>query len=163
MLELTKSMQSIDRHNVSRHVTEIRPRQGFLNLDLRSVWQYRALLYFLIWRDLKARYKQAAIGAAWTILQSLVALLIFTAAFGYFAKLPSDGIPYPAFALAALLSWTYFAKALRRGATGLVDDADLIRTIYLPRLVIPLAMVVAPAVDWAISVALQDRWVREES
>jgi lipopolysaccharide transport system permease protein len=147
-------MRSIDLDNVSRHVTEIRPREGFLNLDLRSVWQYRELLYFLIWRDLKVRYKQAAIGAAWAILQPLIALAIFTAVFGYFAKLPSDGIPYPVFALAALLPWTYFAEALRRGATGLVDDSDLIRKIYFPRLVIPLAMVVAPAVDLAISFTL---------
>ena len=154
MLELTKSMRSIDLDNVSRHVTEIRPRQGLFNLDLRSVWQYRELLYFLIWRDLKVRYKQAAIGAAWAMLQPLIALAIFTAVFGYFAKLPSDGVPYPVFALAALLPWTYFAEALRRGATGLVDDSDLIRKIYFPRLVIPLAMVVAPAVDLAISFTL---------
>ncbi len=154
MLELTKSMRSIDPDNVVRRVTEIRPREGFLNLDLRSVWQYRELLYFLIWRDLKVRYKQAAIGAAWAILQPLIALVIFTAVFGYFAKLPSDGVPYPVFVLAALLPWTYFAEALRRGATGLVDDSDLIRKIYFPRLVIPLAMVVAPAVDLAISFAL---------
>lgn len=154
MLELSKSMRSIDLDNVSRHVTEIRPRQGLFNLDLRSVWQYRELLYFLIWRDLKVRYKQAAIGAAWAILQPLIALVIFTAVFGYFAKLPSDGLPYPVFALAALLPWTYFAEALRRGATGLVDDSDLIRKIYFPRLVIPLAMVVAPAVDLAISFTL---------
>ncbi len=140
--------------SVSRDVTVIRPRQGLLNLDLRSVWQYRELLYFLIWRDLKVRYKQAAIGAAWAVLQPLVALLIFTAVFGYFAKLPSDGVPYPVFALVALLPWTYFAEALRRGATGLVDDSDLIRKIYFPRLVIPLAMVVAPAVDLAISFTL---------
>lgn len=154
MLELSKSMRSIDLDNVSTHVTEIRPRQGLFNLDLRSVWQYRELLYFLIWRDLKVRYKQAAIGAAWSILQPLIALVIFTAVFGYFAKLPSDGVPYPVFALAALLPWTYFAEALRRGATGLVDDSDLIRKIYFPRLVIPLAMVVAPAVDLAISFTL---------
>lgn len=144
----------MDLNSVSMRVTEIRPRQGLFNLDLRSVWQYRELLYFLIWRDLKVRYKQAAIGAAWAILQPLVALLIFTAVFGYFAKLPSDGVPYPVFALAALLPWTYFAEALRRGATGLVDDADLIRKIYFPRLVIPLAMVIAPAVDLAISFTL---------
>jgi lipopolysaccharide transport system permease protein len=144
----------MDLNSVSTRVTDIRPRQGLFNLDLRSVWQYRELLYFLIWRDLKVRYKQAAIGAAWAILQPLVALLIFTAVFGYFAKLPSDGVPYPAFALAALLPWTYFAEALRRGATGLVDDSDLIRKIYFPRLVIPLAMVVAPALDLAISFAL---------
>jgi len=154
MLELTKSMRSIDLDNVSTHVTEIRPRQGLFNLDLRSVWQYRELLYFLIWRDLKVRYKQAAIGTAWAMLQPLIALVIFTAVFGYFAKLPSDGVPYPVFALAALLPWTYFAEALRRGATGLVDDSDLIRKIYFPRLVIPLAMVVAPAVDLAISFTL---------
>lgn len=140
--------------SVSRDVTVIRSRQGLLNLDLRSVWQYRELLYFLVWRDLKVRYKQAAIGAAWAVLQPLVALLIFTAVFGYFAKLPSDGVPYPVFALVALLPWTYFAEALRRGATGLVDDSDLIRKIYFPRLVIPLAMVVAPAVDLAISFTL---------
>lgn len=116
-----------------------------------DLWRYRELLGFLAWRDIKVRYKQAAIGAAWALLQPLVAVAIFTAIFGYFARLPSDGLPYPVFALAALLPWMYFSEAMRRVSTGLVDDADLIRKIYFPKLVIPLAMVAAPLVDLLVS------------
>lgn len=135
-------------------LVEIRPARGLLDLDLRALWRYRELLYFLIWRDLKVRYKQAAIGAAWVILQPLTAVLIFTVVFGYFAKLPSDGVPYPLFVMIAILPWTYFAEALRRGATGLVDDGELIRKIYFPRLIIPIAVVLGPVVDLAVSCTL---------
>lgn len=134
-----------------RETVVIQPGRGLFHLDLGAVWQYRGLLYFLVWRDVKVRYKQAAIGAAWALLQPLIAVAIFTAIFGYFAKLPSDGLPYSLFALVALLPWMYFAESLRRVSTGLVDDADLIRKIYFPRLVIPLAMVTAPLVDLFVS------------
>lgn len=135
----------------SRAVVEIRPTRGLFSLELGAVWRYRELLYFLIWRELKVRYKQAAIGAAWAILQPVLAAVIFTAVFGYFANMPSDGVPYPLFTFTALLSWTYFAEALRRSATGLVEDSDLIRKIYFPRLIIPLATVSAPLVDFLLS------------
>jgi lipopolysaccharide transport system permease protein len=118
---------------------------------LDTVWRYRELLFFLVWRELKIRYKQAVIGAGWAIVQPIFAVLIFTAVFGYFAKMPSDGIPYPVFAFTALLPWTYFAEAVRRTGTGLVQDSELIRKIYFPRLIIPIAMVLTPAVDFVIS------------
>jgi lipopolysaccharide transport system permease protein len=104
----------------------------------------------MIVRDLKVRYRQAALGAAWVVLQPLFAALIFWAVFGFFARLPSDGVPYPLFALCALLPWTYFAESVRRAATGLVSESDLVRKVYFPRLVVPLAGVIAPLVDLVI-------------
>lgn len=129
-------------------VTMIRPSSGLFDLDLGAVWRYRELLYFLVWREVKIRYKQAALGVAWAVVQPLFTVLIFTTIFGIFARFPSDGLPYPVFALAAVLPWTYFAEALRRGATGLVADADLVRKIYFPRLIIPIAGVTSPLVDF---------------
>jgi homopolymeric O-antigen transport system permease protein len=144
-------LETTELGSVPRQITEIRPKKGLFDLELGAVWRYRELLYFLVWRELKIRYKQAAIGAGWAIVQPIIAVLIFTAIFGYFARIPSDGFPYAVFAYTALLPWTYFAEAFRRGGTGLVDDADLIRKIYFPRLIIPLAMVVAPIVDFLLS------------
>jgi lipopolysaccharide transport system permease protein len=135
----------------AREVLDIQPRRGLLDLDLRSVWRFRELLTFLVWRELKVRYKQAALGAAWAIIQPLFAVLIFTAVFGVFARIPSDRVPYPLFAFAALLPWTYFSEATRRASIGLVGESDLVRKIYFPRLIIPLAMVVAPLIDFGIS------------
>jgi lipopolysaccharide transport system permease protein len=145
MLEATELKKPHQR------VIEIRPKKGLFDLDLYAVWRYRELLYFLVWREIKIRYKQAAIGIGWAILQPVIAMLIFTAIFGYFARIPSDGVPYAVFAFTAILPWTYFSEAFRRGGTGLVEDADLIRKIYFPRLIIPLAMVVAPLVDFLLS------------
>ncbi|MBV8589535.1 MAG: ABC transporter permease, partial [Acetobacteraceae bacterium] len=130
---------------------EIRPRSGLFDLDLIGVWRYRELLYFLVWRELKIRYKQAVFGVGWAIFQPVLALIIFVAIFGYFARLPSNGTPYPLFVFTAVLPWTYFAEAVRRSGAGLVGDAELIRKIYFPRLVIPLAMVLAPVIDFLIS------------
>ena len=129
-------------------VTMIRPSSGWFDLDLGAVWRYRELLFYLVWREMKVRYKQAALGVAWAIVQPLFTVLIFTIIFGIFARFPSDGLPYPVFALAAVLPWTYFAEALRRGATGLVADAELVRKVYFPRLIIPLAGVTSPLVDF---------------
>jgi lipopolysaccharide transport system permease protein len=130
-------------------VIEIRPSAGWLDLDLAAVWRYRELLYFLIWREIKIRYKQASLGIAWAIIQPVLAVVIFTVVFGLFARFPSDGIPYALFAFTAVLPWTYFAEALRRTALGLVSDADLIRKIYFPRLIIPVATTATPLVDFA--------------
>ena len=126
----------------------IEPRRGLFDLDLEAVWEYRELLYFLVWRDVKVRYKQTVIGAAWVILQPLVTMMVFTVVFGYLAQIPSDGLPYPIFAYTALLPWTYFSQALTRGGGGLVGSANLISKVYFPRLIIPLASVVTPAVDF---------------
>ena len=133
----------------ARPLTVIRPRTGWLDLDLAAVWHYRELLYFLVWRDVKVRYAQAALGTVWAILQPLLAVAIFTVVFSVFAKLPSDGKPYPLFAMAGVLPWTYFAEAARRSAFGLVGDSDLVRKVYFPRLIIPLANIVSPLIDFA--------------
>jgi lipopolysaccharide transport system permease protein len=129
----------------------IGPRKGPFHLDLRTVWQYRELLFFLTWREIKVRYKQTAIGAAWAILQPLLTMAIFTVIFGKFAKIPSDGLPYQLFAYTALLPWGYFAQALGRSGVSVVGDAHLIRKVYFPRLIIPLASVVTPLVDFFLA------------
>jgi lipopolysaccharide transport system permease protein len=134
-----------------QQVAIIRPGRGLFDLDLGSVWRYRELLFVLIKRDIQVLYKQAALGAGWAIIQPLFAVAIFTIVFGMFAKMPSDGVPYPVFAFAGVLPWTYFAEATRRASTGLVDDAELIRKVYFPRLIMPLAKVTAPLVDFSIS------------
>jgi lipopolysaccharide transport system permease protein len=129
----------------------IRPGQPFINLDLAAVWEFRELLYFLVWRDVKVKYKQTAIGAAWAILQPVLTMLVFTVVFGHFAKIPSDGLPYSVFTYTALLPWNYFSQAIARSGTSLVGDANLIQKVYFPRLIIPLAAVTAPLVDFAVS------------
>jgi len=129
----------------------IEPTRGLASLKLREVWEYRELLYFLVWRDLKVRYKQTALGVAWVVLQPLVATLIFTVVFGNLARMPSGDLPYPLFAFAALLPWQYFAGALNRSGTSLVNSAHLITKIYFPRLIIPLAGVINGLVDFGVS------------
>jgi len=135
-------------------VLEIEPQRGLAALDFPSLWRYRELLYFLVLRELKVRYKQAALGAAWAVVQPVFAATIFTIIFGMFAHLPSDGLPYVLFAFAGVLPWTYFGEALRRASTGLVEDSELIRKIYFPRLVLPTAAAIAPLVDFLISLAV---------
>ncbi|BCS54981.1 ABC transporter permease [Geobacter sp. SVR] len=132
----------------------IQPRRGLFQLDLRAVWKYRELLYFLVWRDVLVRYKQTVIGAAWAILQPLITMALFTAIFSNMAKVPSDGKPYPVFAFAALLPWNYFSQALQRSGGSLVGSSNLITKIYFPRLLIPLAASVAPVVDLFFSFIL---------
>ena len=137
--------------NTNHTITEIHPDKSLINFELKKLWRYRELLYFMVWRDLKIRYKQAAIGAGWAIIQPVFTVAIFTAVFGYFAKIPSDGVPYPAFAFTAMVPWTYFSEALRRSSTGLVEDTELIRKIYFPRLIIPLSAITSPLVDCFLS------------
>lgn len=132
-------------------VTEIRASAGLLDLDLGAIWRFRELLVNLVVRDIKVLYRQAALGAAWAILQPVFAVAIFTIVFGMFARIPSDGAPYPVFAFAAVVPWTYFAEAVRRSGMGLVQDGELVRKIYFPRLVMPLSSVIAPLVDFAIA------------
>lgn len=127
------------------------PSRGWLSLNLRELWAYRELLYFLTWRDIKVRYAQAALGVAWAILQPLLTMVIFSVVFGQLAQLPSDGVPYPVFSFAALLPWQLFAGALQRAGTSLVTNSNLITKVYFPRLVIPMSAVAAGAVDFGIS------------
>lgn len=135
----------------SQVVTEIRPDRGWLDLDLGAVWRYRELLGVLVMRDLQVLYKQALLGAGWAILQPVFAVIIFSIIFGYIVKMPSEGVPYPLFAFAGVLPWTYFAEAVRRSGTGLVTDAELVRKVYFPRLIMPLANVISPLVDFCIA------------
>ena len=122
-----------------------------MQLNLKSLWDYRELLYFLVWRDIKVRYKQTALGAAWAILQPVLTMLVFTVFFGRLAKMPSDGIPYPVFAYTALLPWQLFLFALTESSNSLVGNQNLITKVYFPRLVIPLSSLLAGLVDFAIS------------
>ena len=144
-------MESKATNVTERPLIEIRPGKKLFNVGLGELWRYRELLYFLIWRELKVRYKQAVLGAAWVLLQPIIAVLIFTAIFGHFARIPTEGVPYAVFAFTALIPWTYFASALQRGGMGLVEDSDLVRKVFFPRLIIPLAMVTAPLVDFLLS------------
>jgi lipopolysaccharide transport system permease protein len=125
-------------------------RRG-VRLDLAELWSYRELLYFLTWRDIKVRYKQTVLGAAWAILQPVVAMLVFTLFFGKLAHMPSNGIPYPLFAYAGLLPWTFFANAVNNAGDSLVGSSALVTKVYFPRLVIPSAAVCAALVDFAIA------------
>ena len=135
-------------------MVEIGTRRGLFDLDLAGVWRYRTLLWFLMLRDVRVRYKQALLGFAWAVLQPLMSVVVFTTVFGILAQLPSDGVPYPLFALCALLPWTLFSEATRRSALGLVGDAPLISKIYFPRLVVPLANVLTPVVDFAMGMVV---------
>jgi lipopolysaccharide transport system permease protein len=139
------------RVNQTGQTVVIEPVKGLFHMDLGAVWEYRELLYFLVWRDIKVRYKQTAIGAVWAVLQPLLTMMIFALIFGRFAKIPSDNIPYPIFAFAGLLPWTYFSQAITRSGMSLVGDANLVRKIYFPRLIIPMSAVIAPLVDLMLS------------
>ena len=132
-------------------VLVLQPSKGFVRLNLRDVWTYRELLFFLIWRDVKVRYKQTVLGVTWAILQPVMTMVVFSVFFGRLAKMPSDGIPYPVFAFAALLPWQLFAYALSESSNSLVGSQHLITKVYFPRLVIPLAVVLAGLVDFAIA------------
>jgi len=131
--------------------TIVQANTSLFDLDLRALWQSRELLYFLAWRDVKVRYKQTVLGAAWAIINPVVTMLIFTVVFGRFARIPSDGLPYSVFALVALVPWTFFAQAAGRSATSLVANVGLITKIYFPRLLIPVASMALPAVYFAFS------------
>jgi lipopolysaccharide transport system permease protein len=134
--------------------TVIESRERLLALHLGDIWNYRELLYFLVWRDVKVRYKQTVIGAAWAVLQPLMAMFVFTLIFGRLAKLPSDGIPYPLFVYTALLPWQLFAFALTESSNSLVNNQHLIRKVYFPRLIIPISSVLVGLVDFAISLVV---------
>jgi lipopolysaccharide transport system permease protein len=122
-------------------------------LDLAELWTYRELLFFLVWRDAKVRYRQTVLGAAWALVQPALTMVVFDVFFGRLASMPSDGVPYRLFALSALVPWTYFATALGAGAHSLVGQQHLIAKVYFPRLLMPLAAVITPLVDFAIAFA----------
>jgi lipopolysaccharide transport system permease protein len=132
-------------------LVRIRPGKKWVALQLGDLWAYRELLYFLTWRDIKVRYKQTILGAAWAIIQPLCTMLIFTLFFGKLAGLPSDGVPYPIFAYAGLLPWTFFSNAVINSGNSLVGSSNLITKVYFPRMIIPGAAVGAGLVDFAIA------------
>jgi lipopolysaccharide transport system permease protein len=130
----------------------LRPSRGWISLNLRDLWLYRELVFFLTWRDVKVRYKQAALGVAWAILQPVTSMIIFSVILGYLLKVPTDnGIPYPVFSFVALLPWQLFANALTRSGGSLVGSANLITKVYFPRLVIPISSLGASLVDFLFS------------
>jgi lipopolysaccharide transport system permease protein len=133
----------------------IEPTKSWVSLRLRDLWQYRELLYFLTWRDVKVRYKQTLLGAAWAILQPLLTMLIFTLLFGRLAGIKSEGLPYPIFAYGGLLIWTFFANSVTNSGNSLVGSANLITKIYFPRMIIPAAAVGAGLVDLLLAFAVQ--------
>jgi lipopolysaccharide transport system permease protein len=140
---------------VDKIVVTIEPSKSWVPLRLADVWQYRELLYFLTWRDVKVRYKQTLLGAAWAILQPLLTMLIFTLLFGRLAGIPSGGIPYPIFAFGGLLIWTFFSNSITNSGNSLVGSSNLITKIYFPRMIIPAAAVGAGLVDFILAFVIQ--------
>lgn len=134
--------------------TIIRPARGWVSLQLRELWAYRELFYFLVWRDVKVRYKQTVLGAAWAVIQPLFTMVVFSVVFGKLAGLSSDGLPYPIFTFTALVPWTFFATGLSMSSNSLVGSSNLVKKVYFPRLIIPLATVLAGLVDLSIALAI---------
>jgi lipopolysaccharide transport system permease protein len=133
------------------HAVVIQPTRGWSALGLREMWQYRELLYFMIWRDIKVRYKQTALGAAWAIIQPFFTMVVFSLFFGRLAGIPSDGVPYPIFSYAALVPWTFFANGLALSSNSLVGSANLLSKVYFPRLIVPTATILSGIVDFVLA------------
>jgi lipopolysaccharide transport system permease protein len=150
MASVTQSGVSLPLHSGTSTTIRIEPSRHLFELRLREVWAYRELLYFFVWRDVKIRYKQTAIGVLWVVLQPVLNMLVFTLFFGHLAKLPSDGLPYPVFYFAALVPWTYFAYALQMTTNVVVDNQRLITKVYFPRLILPISSALSGLVDFSI-------------
>jgi len=144
-VEPISQSESLDYH------LRIEPSRGWVSLKLRELWEYRELLYFLTWRDVKVRYKQTVLGASWAIIQPFFTMIVFSLFFGRLASIPSDGIPYPIFSYAALVPWTFFAYGLQQSTNSLVMSSNLLKKIYFPRLVIPIASVLSGVVDFVLA------------
>ena len=129
----------------------IKPSRGWAALNLRDLWVYRELVYFMTWRDLKVRYKQTLLGASWAVLQPFLTMVVFSIFFGELAKVPSDNIPYPIFSYTALLPWTLFSKALTDASKSLVSSSHMITKVYFPRIILPLASILAGVVDFLVA------------
>jgi len=142
---------SLSRLDSELPTTVIRPSHGWVSLKLHELWEYRELLYFLTWRDIKVRYKQTVLGAAWAIIQPFFTMVVFSLFFGRLAQIPSDGIPYPIFSYTALVPWTFFANGLGQSSNSLVGSANLIKKVYFPRLVVPISSVISGAVDFVLA------------
>ena len=132
-------------------VLRIEPSTGWALPQFQELWEYRELLYFLTWRDVKVRYKQTVLGIAWAVIQPFFTMVVFSLFFGRLAGVPSDGIPYPVFSFAALVPWTLFANGLNQSASSLVSNANLITKVYFPRIIVPIASVLGGLVDFALA------------
>ncbi len=151
---MVSGKQSIEKQSAARSEARkivIRPTSGWAALNLRDLWVYRELVYFMTWRDLKVRYKQTLLGAAWAILQPFLTMVVFSIFFGALAGVPSDGVPYPIFSYTALIPWTLFSKALQEASRSLVNSSHMITKVYFPRMILPLASVLAGIVDFLIA------------
>lgn len=143
--------------NKTKHLTDanngilIKPLRGWIPINLYELWAYRELLYFLVWRELKVRYKQTVLGATWAIIQPFFMMVVFTLFFGKFVDVPSEGLPYPLFSYAALLPWLLFSEGVNRSVDSLIQDANLIKKVYFPRLLMPFAGIISPLVDFAFA------------
>jgi lipopolysaccharide transport system permease protein len=134
-----------------RRIVRIHPSTSWVSLRLNELWEYHELLYFLVWRDIKVRYKQTVLGASWAIIQPFFTMVVFSLFFGRLAKVPSDGIPYPVFSFAALVPWMFFANAVTHSSNSLVESANLIKKVYFPRLCVPIASVLSGIVDFVLA------------
>lgn len=151
---MVQGKQIIEKKSmIQNEVTKIiiQPSKGWKALNLRDLWVYRELIVFMTWRDLKVRYKQTLLGAGWAILQPFMTMVVFSIFFGSLAKMPSDGVPYPIFSYTALIPWTLFSKALQDASRSLVNNSHMITKVYFPRMILPLASVMAGVVDFLIA------------
>ena len=139
---------------LSEHTTVIEPGSGWQLADFRELWDYRDLFYFLVWRDVKARYAQSILGIGWAVIQPIFSMVVFTIVFGNLAKVPSDGVPYAIFSYTALVPWAYFSSALTSASGSLVRASGMITKVYFPRLIIPLAPVLGKLVDFGIAMLI---------
>jgi homopolymeric O-antigen transport system permease protein len=135
----------------SATVIRIEPSRGWASLKLRELWEYRELLYLLAWRDIKIRYKQTVLGAAWAVIQPFFSMVVFSLFFGHLAQMSSDGVPYPIFSYTALVPWMFFANGLNHASSRLVSNGNLIKKVYFPRLLIPLAAILSGVVDFMLA------------
>jgi lipopolysaccharide transport system permease protein len=135
----------------NRPHVHIEPSRGWVSLRLKELWTYRELFYFFVWRDIKIRYKQTVLGASWAIIQPLMTMVIFSLFFGRLANMPSDGIPYPIFSYAGLVPWTFFANGLLQSSNSLVNNSNMIKKIYFPRLVLPISSVFSGIIDFGLA------------
>jgi lipopolysaccharide transport system permease protein len=151
--QLTKKNQMPKQffRTAANSVVTLRPSRGWVSLNLSELWEYRELFLFLTWREVSVRYKQTVLGVAWAIIQPVMSMVVFTVFFGGLAKMPSDGVPYPIFTFAALVPWMLFSNGLTQSANSLVGNANLIRKVYFPRLVAPVATVLSGLVDFILA------------
>lgn len=153
-LESEPMPRPFDLDSADSLVIRIEPSHGWVSLKLTELWEYRELLYFLTWRDIKIRYKQTAIGAAWAIIQPVMTMIVFSLFFGKLGKIPSDGLPYPIFSFAALVPWGFFEYSLNQASNSLVGNANLIKKVYFPRLAAPISTVFSGVIDFLIAFVL---------